>query len=410
MNIQEKKICNLFITAKYPTFKEEMGNYKHLDINQYNNVITKAKKFIKTEIAKSTRAKSSQAVYDSLRSTCINMNSDKFGHADTCNTPRHYGISNRTPLSLPHLFAVVCYTDYSDLSSHFSATFRKNDVIETLQSLKNRNAVYFWMSKYLRELVEIYGHCSYGDRDKYPMDTGGWSDSQLNILRGPFYSGMSYKMYITQFAMRTCSPTSTSIHIEVATKFGGENGMIITLNNCGGLQYQYLRAFDCSWISQYKEEDERLFFGGFHRIKINGLILVQTKQNFKDFMAALHMFDNMLSGGSTGDTLWIFDKKKLKKYALIIKGLVHETKTFDNYIHSTFDGYTHQKTELVFELDTLNRLDCDEMRDLMFHPMDMRQIDQDKEIKKVAGDFRNLFRSEIFRIFPNIKTIIINTT
>ncbi len=57
------------------------------------------------------------------------------------------------------------------------------------------------------------------------------------------------------FRIRLCAPTSTSVHIEVATKFSGRDGMIIALQIPNGLNG--LRSFDCSWISQYKEEDER---------------------------------------------------------------------------------------------------------------------------------------------------------
>ncbi len=82
-----------------------------------------------------------------------------------------------------------------------------------------------------------------------------------NKLTGPFYTGISVLVYISEFNIRLCSPTSTSIHIEVAIKFSTEEGCILQFNNptpkYGYTQYSYLRCFNVSWLSRYKEEDER---------------------------------------------------------------------------------------------------------------------------------------------------------
>ena len=96
------------------------------------------------------------------------------------------------------------------------------------------------MSKTLRETVEIFGQCS---------DDGG--------LKGSYYCGMSVVMNIPEFNIFLCSPTSTSMQIEVAIKFSGDHGIIIQLDNPRTEQYFFLRGFNCSWISRYKEEDER---------------------------------------------------------------------------------------------------------------------------------------------------------
>ena len=51
-------------------------------------------------------------------------------------------------------------------------------------------------------------------------------------------------------------PLSTSVHIEVAMKFCGEEGMILEMDNSKGRKRSF-RGIDCSWISRYVEEDER---------------------------------------------------------------------------------------------------------------------------------------------------------
>merc|ERR1712048_188494 len=100
--------------------------------------------------------------------------------------------------------------------------------------------------------------------------------------------------------MRLNSPTSTSNQIEVAFKFAGPDGVVITFDN--SLQ-GHLRGWNCAWISSFKEEDEVLFFGGFHPIKVHNLRLIKTRQNLKKFMKALFEFDKMLNG-----TLFYNDK------------------------------------------------------------------------------------------------------
>ena len=100
------------------------------------------------------------------------------------------------------------------------------------------------MSKTLRETVEIFGGCSY----KY---------SKNGVLRGSYYCGMSVVLNIPEFNIFLCSPTSTSKQIEVAIKFSGDHGIVIQLDNPDTPQYRQLRGFNCSWLSRYKEEDER---------------------------------------------------------------------------------------------------------------------------------------------------------
>lgn len=174
--------------------------------------------------------------------------------------PFHYEIGVGSVVTFDHLLSLLLYTDYTELSSNFSSSFRKTKTFESLKNIKKRNSAYFWMSKHLRELVEVYGQCSFGQ-----YDGKGWVDGKLtfiNKMTGCFYSGMSVAMNIPSFSMRLSSPTSTSMQLSVAIKFSGRDGMVITLNNPtnSGLepgQYGWLRGFNCCWMSRYKEEDER---------------------------------------------------------------------------------------------------------------------------------------------------------
>ena len=153
-----------------------------------------------------------------------------------------YGISECDIISKSRLICIILYTDYTKLSSHFSSTFRKSNTFEPTQAMIKRHTNYYWMARYLRETIRVYG-------DRYGIIGNG-------TLRGPFYCGMSQVMNMPSFAMVLLSPTSTSCHIEVSMKFSGEEGCIIQFDNTQGLA-SYVRGLDVSWISRYKEEDER---------------------------------------------------------------------------------------------------------------------------------------------------------
>ncbi len=68
-------------------------------------------------------------------------------------------------------------------------------------------------------------------------------------ISGPFYCGMSVVMPIPQISIRLCSPTSTTMNIEVAGRFGGSDGMLIELSTKGHCNADLVRSFDCAWWS-----------------------------------------------------------------------------------------------------------------------------------------------------------------
>ena len=223
------KVCSLFIVGKYGSFKEEVINYKDefaKDSNLVHVVMEKAKTYAKdSKVIKAIKGKA---------------NSSRYAKGEI---PPYYGILEDSPLLVEHLLSVLLYCDYTKHSASFSRSFRKTDEFEGLQSIKQRNSKYFWMAKRLRETVEIYGTCSH------------WTEK--NRLKGPFYTGISRVINMPYFSIRLCSPTSTTLHIEVAMKFSGQQGMILSLNNPRkNFKCRYLRGFGVGAVSRYPEEDE----------------------------------------------------------------------------------------------------------------------------------------------------------
>eukprot|EP01084_Bolivina_argentea_P077589 140783_1 len=138
-----------------------------------------------------------------------------------------YGIKRGESMRLTHILSIILYTDYDTLSYNFSCTFR---------GLKGCNKEYGNWSKYLIEAVNCYGT---------PM-----CKSSVKVL----YHGVSF-MYFNKFIAKFNSPTSTTTKLQVATIFAKNNGVILDLVTHDG----NLRYFNCSFLSSFPNEEERLF-------------------------------------------------------------------------------------------------------------------------------------------------------
>merc|ERR1712129_627996 len=103
----------------------------------------------------------------------------------------------------------------------------------------------------------------------------------------------------------------------ISIKFSVNHGTVFTFDNPhGSVQYCYLRGFDCSYLSKFKEEDERLFFGGFHPIKVSNLRLIKGNLNFKVFIESIFYFDLLLNGAKLSEF------KAKKKYFPIVDSFI----------------------------------------------------------------------------------------
>eukprot|EP01083_Nonionella_stella_P041659 112866_1 len=385
-------VCDLYVTKKYATFKEEISHYPSVlefSMVDYKHLVTKVNQYTDSKIVKASKA-CGGFTYDTRE-----------GHF-------HYAVDRESCLSFDHLVAVLLYTDYTKLSSNFTSSFRKKHVFETLQSIKRRNREYWWWSKTLRETVEIYGGCRWGD---------GYYDSGRvrNRVRGPFYTGMSFVMNLPAFNIRLCSPTSTSKQFAVANRFSGDKGLVLQFDNPDIEVFRFTRAFNCSWISRFKEEDERLFFGGYHPLRVVSVRLIETKQNFAPIIYLFNYFDKMVSGATRMDmrsTMKITPADKIMLRQLLDHVLGNSASTqYDPYIISSFECFCHSKEQIALNLWSLyeiNNIDDGKIRNMILHPLAVR--DQTDEKKRGDDDTNNLVRHEIFKVFTNLKRIAIAST
>ena len=270
------------------------------------------------------------------------------------------------------------------------------------------------LSKLLRETVECYGNT----RDQE---------------EGPFWSGVNRLLVVSSFAIRLCSPTSTSKTFDVAKRFASENGIVMQLNN----DEDYLRCFDCSILSAHFEEDERLFFGGDWRTRVESVIVVAyNMRNYVNYFRVFHAFDLMLSGADLEQTdkqgIRPKDEDRLSDFIeREIRGdWSYESYPYDEYTINTFNEYTQKKRDFEYMMDTFNeytRNNRDIVINLSFLNTDFPEglykqivhciVDQDAEdyqnadVKDANDEKINMIRwHHLFDLFPSLETLTIHTT
>ena len=163
------------------------------------------------------------------------------------------------------------------------------------------------------------------------------------------------------------------------------------LNNQSGSAWAAM-FFDCSWISNYGDENERLFVATERALKLTSIRHVDSSSNFKKFMKALYFFDAMLSDVYLQRFVPNADRKVLNK-------LLTQTATndIDAYIVQTFGLYLQRKTEIKIHLGWL---------DDFYKALNDLIVENIEETEEDKNDI-NLLNVGTIQRFPNLEQITI---
>lgn len=159
---------------------------------------------------------------------------------------KYYGLDNEAyeiapylPITIPHLLSVLLYTNHTDLQYNFKKYgTRFHDKASTFPELKKWNAKIGWWYIYLCQAVLFYG-------------------SECNSKTDIFYHGLSVKLLFPNFNPTFRAPISTTTAIQVAQRFATHKGILIVLKPTPNSEDRY---FDTTWLSNFPQEQERLFF------------------------------------------------------------------------------------------------------------------------------------------------------
>eukprot|EP01084_Bolivina_argentea_P065952 120229_1 len=306
-----------FIEAKYENLCDELLNNKILSINKqsFDTETEKAQNKLKTDYAK-------QLIADNYMI-------------------HRYNIREGTQISLQHILAIIFYTSYDTLSYNFSKTFRSTNKTETFNDCKARNSEYALWSRLLCEAVNVFGK------------TVGYKwGSKIKI----FYHGINCLLYFSSFVSTFNSPISTSPQITVAAIFAKPNGVIIEL----GKDAPSLRYFNCSWLSSYSSEDERLFIMPrdplSQQLRFVSIRSIATNSNYYRYMHALTSFNYVID--NQDDDINDRDHKVRKRDVQIINKLLKtflngEKNNFPLYINDLFEIFVKNKTEIQIKIKSM---------------------------------------------------------
>ena len=349
---------------KYRDMKEEAIESGHCSLSQFAAMVFKAE-----ELMKSFKVKW-------LRAMCS-------GHA------KYYGIEDGAVITAKHIQSVLLYTDFTKLCSVFSETFRPAHFGESLDSIKARNSSWFETAKLLRETVECYGN--YKEQE-----------------RGPFYCGVNRLMLVTSFGIRLCSPTSTSKASSVAIRFADTHGIVMRINN----EHFALRFFDCSYVSTFTEESERLFFGGDYRTRVESVMVMDGFKNYQKYFEIFYAFDLMVSGDYQFGLKEEISSEHEEILKCFIDGMFNDNASgsliHDEYVVNTFNAYSRSKRNIVINLSLLNGHYPKGLYELLVHSV---KGEYSYTWKEPDDSSMNMLRwNRIFSVFPSLETLTIHST
>ncbi|NRA43278.1 MAG: hypothetical protein HRU21_13395, partial [Pseudomonadales bacterium] len=213
-------------------------------------------------------------------------------------------------------------------------------------------------------------------------------------------------MNMPSFALALNGPTSTSKQKAVATRFAGDGGMVIVLDNQRG-NSDYERFWDCSWLSAFTEEDERLWFGSIYKVEVASVIIIASALNYRRSMDAFWKFDAILSGQRNMNEIEVSTRDVDIVRAAMASALGEPfaaNPNCDAYALDNFFAFTRHKTHVVLDLYQLNQMKDRRLTDFVMHNI------KKQEAHDITYDDTNILKPLIFRLFPNLQQITIETS
>ena len=361
-----RPIQDFVVHPRFGNIKEEVMATSLLSSAQFEQlVVQKAAQYLKT-------------------SKCRKMKCKPFLKEED---PLHFGIENGSPLQPHHLHAIILYCDFTKFCTLFSLSLRETNHGDRLKEVKDKNGAFFYVSKYLREIVTYFG------------SDGGYR-AMNGAVKGPFFSGVSTVMNLSEFRMGFNAPTSTSKSKEIAWRFAGSGGMVISVGNQKG-DSSSQPVFNATWISTFVEEDEYLWFGSIWGVNVEDVVIVASSRAYRHSVSVLDLFDAVLSGqGMSGQKVEETQSEILDfciRTALNEKVLLKPV-AVDQYVLDNFYCFQQSKKHIRLRPQWMNEDDA-YLKNLIFYGV--------SESSDVPDDNTNIFRPFLFEVFPNLVELVV---
>ena len=221
-----------------------------------------------------------------------------------------YEMNTGDSMQQHHVIALRVYTSFTDLQREFSSTFRRINN-ESIESMKERHAYYYFLARYLRECVEIFGmECKEKELTVFHGVCGSINFSSVY----PYFKG----------------PFSTTLDFAVAQNFSTADGVTLELK-INSLEWRMtynvnrMNAIWCAWISDFSAEQELLFLGGINRHSVQTIIDRKLNVNYKFYIDGLRHILYCMSDFSLPLDVLHADKPRTKRQKqMVFRLMSHE--------------------------------------------------------------------------------------
>eukprot|EP01084_Bolivina_argentea_P076833 139301_1 len=226
---------------------------------------------------------------------------EHFGDTFLCKYYKEqYNIIRNEPIGIKHIIAIITYTDKTEFCTEFRKTYRKIKNENEHQVTKRHRQLYFY-SRSLLESVEFFGE---------------FMSAEMKV-----FTGLNRVMKFSQFTTYFNQPVSTSTSKTTAHQFSEGKGIILMLNS--GTKYlndptKRAKYLSVSWLSNFPNENEKLFYGFYVMFQITDIIEAKT---FRGHAKELLLFNKFQKTIQNQKVIWndIKDNKKIQTLVILIK-------------------------------------------------------------------------------------------
>eukprot|EP01084_Bolivina_argentea_P213989 363322_1 len=232
--------------------------------------------------------------------------------------------------------SILFYCNFSSQQYELSATFRRIYWNESDEALKKRHSYFANWSRLLRETVECFGTMM--------------GKSPVKI----FYHGISKEMIFQSVKFCIYGPLSTTADFQIAHgTFAKTEGLVVDIwnNNAGN----YL--FDCSFFSDYTDENERFFIGGLQYFEFITIHHMKLKEDYMAWIKPISVLAKMFSG-------FPFERSRVKNIdisglSLLILNYLSSSTTSEIcqipiYISKLFTNFVNNVEQIEINMDQMN--------------------------------------------------------
>ena len=371
---EEFSAQQLNVQPHFQSLKEEMLDTKWVTEEAWRNLVAKAQLYLNAETIRAWAAAD-------------------ISYLDS-------GIEIGAPITEMHVVAILLYCDFDELSTAFSRTFRSMTLWETMESVKRRNSNFYHLSKLLKEAVHIWGTCG---------ESSGTTK---------FWCGLDFKVFAPKCLINLYGPLSTTTDFVVASAFGNNgNGSILRISNEETFYGPKVRFLEVAALSNYSNENERLFFGSRFALRLEGVYFMDNpedgglwKFNGVPYFGTLFAFDSLISGrrppGNFQEITGGVNAVKMLRDLIEYRRAGAIESDLSGWMLDNFDLFCITRNTIILNLWCLDRYVPHSLGSLMTNGLKANaQIDEVEEKSAL-----NMPKVTTFAALETVKTVIIHST